>query len=109
MEGRLEGKIAVVTAAGQGIGRAIALALAGEGARTIATDINGEALASLAASSPAIETRVLDMLDSEAIAAFAASQPRVDILCNCAGIVHNGSILDCSEADWDLAFNLNVR
>jgi 2-keto-3-deoxy-L-fuconate dehydrogenase len=109
MQGRLEGKIAVVTAAGQGIGRAIAQALAGEGARTIATDINGEALASLAASSPNIETRILNMLDGPAIAAFAASQARVDILCNCAGIVHNGSILDCGEDDWDLAFNLNVR
>jgi 2-keto-3-deoxy-L-fuconate dehydrogenase len=109
MQRRLEGKIAVVTAAGQGIGRAIALALAEEGARTVATDINGEALASLAVASPGIETRILDMLDGDAISAFAASQARVDILCNCAGIVHNGSILDCSEGDWDLAFDLNVR
>jgi 2-keto-3-deoxy-L-fuconate dehydrogenase len=109
MQRRLEGKISVVTAAGQGIGRAISLALAEEGARTVATDINGEALASLAAASPGIETQILDMLDGDAISTFAASQARVDILCNCAGIVHNGSILDCSERDWDLAFDLNVR
>jgi 2-dehydro-3-deoxy-L-fuconate 4-dehydrogenase len=109
MQGRLQGKTAVVTAAGQGIGRAIALALAEEGARTIATDINGEALASLAAQSPSIETKILNMLDRDAIVAFAAAHPGANVLCNCAGVVHDGSIMRCEEAEWELAFDLNVR
>ena len=109
MQGRLQGKTAVVTAAGQGIGRAIALAFAEEGARTIATDINGEALASLAAENPAIETEILNMLDREAIVAFAAARKGANVLCNCAGVVHNGSVLQCEETEWELAFDLNVR
>ena len=109
MKGRLEGKTAVVTAAGQGIGRAIALAFAEEGARTIATDINAEALRLLAEADPRIETQVLNMLDREAILAFAAAQTGANVLVNCAGIVHDGSILKCEEADWELAFDLNVR
>ena len=109
MQGRLEGKTAVVTAAGAGIGRAVALAFARAGARTIATDINGEALQSLAAEAPGIETQVLNMLDAEAIAAFASAQTGVNVLLNGAGIVHDGSILQCTEDDWMLAFDLNVR
>jgi 2-keto-3-deoxy-L-fuconate dehydrogenase len=109
MQGRLEGKTAVVTAAGQGIGRAVALAFAHEGARTIATDINGGALETLAGISPNIETQLLNMLDPDAIATFAASQRKVDVLFNCAGFVHDGTILQCEEADWELAFDLNVR
>ena len=109
MQGRLEGKTAVVTAAGAGIGRAVALAFARAGARTIATDINGEALQSLAAEAPGIETQVLNMLDAEAIAAFASAQTGVNVLLNGAGIVHDGSILQCTEEDWMLAFDLNVR
>jgi 2-keto-3-deoxy-L-fuconate dehydrogenase len=109
MQGRLQGKTALVTAAGQGIGRAIALELAGEGAAVIATDINAAALAELAAASPGIETHVLNMLDADAIAAFAASHSHVNVLCNCAGFVHDGTILQCTEQDWDLAFDLNVR
>lgn len=109
MQGRLQGKTAVVTAAGQGIGRAISLAFAGEGARVIATDINGEALASLKAESPTIETEILNMLDPSAIVAFAAAHGGVNVLCNCAGVVHDGSVLKCEEADWELAFDLNVR
>ena len=109
MQGRLDGKTAVITAAGAGIGRAAALAFARDGARTIATDINGQALEALAASAPNIETHVLNMLDADAIAAFAASQSGVDVLLNCAGIVHDGSILQCTEDEWTLAFDLNVR
>jgi 2-keto-3-deoxy-L-fuconate dehydrogenase len=109
MQGRLEGKTAVVTAAGQGIGRAIALAFAKEGARTIATDINGTALEALAAADPKIETQILNMMDADAIATFANQQTSVNVLANCAGFVHDGTILQCSEADWDLAFDLNVR
>jgi len=109
MQGRLDGKTAVITAAGAGIGRAAALAFARDGARTIATDINGQALEALAASAPNIETHVLNMLDGDVIAAFAASQSGVDVLLNCAGIVHDGSILQCTEDDWMLAFDLNLR
>lgn len=108
MSGRLEGKTAIVTAAGAGMGRAVALAFAKEGARTLATDIDPEALAKMAGT-PNLETQTLDMLDPGAIARFAAGQGRVDVLFNCAGVVHNGSILECSEEDWTLAFDLNVR
>jgi 2-keto-3-deoxy-L-fuconate dehydrogenase len=109
MQGRLQGKTAVVTAAGQGIGRAVALAFAEEGARTIATDINGAALETLAATGANIETQLLNMLDKDAISAFGASQTNVDVLFNCAGFVHDGTILQCEESDWELAFDLNVR
>jgi len=109
MEGRLRGKTAVVTAAGQGMGRAIALAFAQEGAFTIATDINRAALETLAGASGTLETRLLNVLDAKAIEEFAAAQTRVDILFNCAGFVHSGTMLQCSEEDWDFAFNLNVR
>ena len=98
---------AFVTAAGQGIGRAIALALAEAGAQVIATDRNPATLATLAA--PGLSTAVLDMLDADAIAAAAATAGPVDILCNCAGFVHQGSILDAPEADWSFGFDLNVR
>ncbi len=98
---------AFVTAAGQGIGRAIALALAAAGASVIATDRNPAALATLAA--PGLSTAVLDMLDADAIAAAAAAAGKVDILCNCAGFVHQGSILDATEAEWSFGFDLNVR
>ena len=109
MQGRLQGKTAVVTAAGQGIGRAVALAFVEEGARTVATDINGAALETLAAASPNVQTRLLNMLDPEAISTFAATQTDVDVLFNCAGFVHDGTILQCEESDWELAFDLNVR
>jgi len=107
MTQRLAGKTAFVTAAGQGIGRAIAEAFAREGARVIATDLNEALLASLA--SPAITTRRLDVLDPAAIAAAANDAGAVNVLVNAAGFVHAGSVLECSEEDWSFAFDLNVR
>ena len=109
MSERLNGKTALVTAAGQGIGRATALAFAREGAVVWATDINEEALASLAEEAPGIVTRRLDVTDAEAISDTVAEGDAFDILFNCAGHVHNGTILDCSEADWQFSFDLNVR
>ena len=102
---RLKGKICVVTAAGQGIGRASALQFAAEGARVIATDINAEALATM----QGVETQVLDVTDGEAIRAFAEKTGNIDVLFNCAGVVHTGDILACSEQDFDFAINLNVK
>lgn len=105
---RLEGKIAVVTAAAQGIGRAAAIAFASEGASVIATDVNEAKLRELGRL-PNIRTQVLDVTDPAAIAAFAAGAGAVDVLFNCAGYVHHGSVLDCTEKEWDFAFDLNVR
>ncbi len=107
--GRLAGKRALVTAAGQGIGRASVEAFAREGASVIATDINDEALAALATTVPAIATRHLDVTDGEAISALAAELGALDVLFNCAGYVHHGTILDCEPAEWDRSFDLNVR
>ena len=109
MNERLIGKTAFVTAAGQGIGRATALAFAREGATVWATYINGETLATLAQEAPGIVTRHLDVMDGEAISATVGEAGVLDVLFNCAGIVHNGTILDRSEADWDISFDLNVR
>ncbi len=106
---RLNAKRIFISAAGQGIGRASALACAAEGAHVIATDINAEALASLAAQNPRIEVHALDVRDSAAVAGFAGRQAPLDGLFNCAGFVHNGTIMDCSEADWDFSFDLNVK
>lgn len=108
MTQRLAGKTAFVTAAGQGIGRATAEAFAREGARVIATDINDTLLASLAGM-PGIETRRLDVLDADAIHTTAAAVGAVDVLFNGAGYVHAGTVLDCTEEQWSLAFDLNVR
>ncbi len=108
MTTRLSGKTALVTAAGQGIGRATAEAFAGEGARVIATDINSAALAELTQIA-GITARHLDVTDAQAVIALAAEVGTVQVLFNGAGFVHAGSILECEEAAWDFAFNLNVR
>ena len=104
--GRMDGKRALVTAAGQGIGRASALAMAREGAHVIATDVNEAALASLAAEG--LETRVLNVRDPQSIAAAVAAAGRVDALFNCAGFVAAGSILDCGEDQWAFSLDLNM-
>jgi NAD(P)-dependent dehydrogenase (short-subunit alcohol dehydrogenase family) len=108
MGDRLKGKRALVTAAGQGMGHAAVLAFAREGAKVIATDVNPETLASFGGNA-AISTSRLDVLDERELQAFVAKTGAVDILFNCAGWVHQGNILDCTTADWDRSFNLNVR
>jgi 2-keto-3-deoxy-L-fuconate dehydrogenase len=108
VSGRLQGKTAVVTAAAQGIGRAAALAFAREGASVIATDIKLDKLNELAATA-SIQVRQLDVTDAAAITAFAATVSTPDVLLNAAGFVANGTILDCTEKDWDFSFDLNVR
>jgi 2-keto-3-deoxy-L-fuconate dehydrogenase len=105
---RLAGKSALVTAAGQGIGRATAIAFAEAGARVVATDINAALLDALPAL-PGLEHRVLDVTDAAAIRSTVAGLGRIDVLFNGAGFVHAGSVLECSEADFDLAMTLNVR
>ena len=104
--GRLDGKRALITAAGQGIGRASALAMAAEGAQVFATDISAEALAEL--KGDGIETMVLDARDTDSVNAGVAKS-RPDVLFNCAGFVHHGTVLDASDDEWDFAFDLNVR
>jgi 2-keto-3-deoxy-L-fuconate dehydrogenase len=105
---RLAGKTAFLTAAGQGIGRATAVAFAAQGARVIATDINPAALAALR-SDTGCETRVLDVTQAQAVRDAAAAVGPVDVLFNGAGFVHAGSVLDCTDDEWDFAFDLNVR
>ena len=95
----------MITAAGQGIGRATAEAFVRESANVIATDIEGESLETLSGC----ETRQLDVTDPSAVQAFALETGPVDVLFNCAGYVHSGSILDCSERDWEFAFEINSR
>ncbi len=107
MAGRLAGKTAFTTAAAAGIGRAAAIALAAEGARVIATDRDEKGLAGLEAHG--ITTARLDVLDAAAIVAAQKQYGDVDILFNCAGIVHQGTVLDATEDEWDLEFNINAR
>jgi 2-keto-3-deoxy-L-fuconate dehydrogenase len=108
MANRLAGKIAIVTAAAQGIGQASARLFAAEGAKVIATDIDEGKLAALAGI-PNLTTRRLDVMDKAAILAAAKEVGPVDVLFNCAGFVHNGTILDCDDKAWDFSMNLNVR
>ncbi len=107
MSARLAGKKAFVTAAAQGIGRAIAEALAAAGAEVVATDVNEDKLGAIAA--PRIRTMRLDALHAADIFYVADSVGPIDILANCAGFVHQGSVLEASEEEWDFAFDLNVR
>jgi 2-keto-3-deoxy-L-fuconate dehydrogenase len=104
--GRMTGKTALVTAAGQGIGRASALAMAAEGARVIATDVNEQALASLAEAG--LTTRRLDVRDPASIAAAVEAAGPVNVLFNCAGFVASGTILDCDEDQWAFSLDLNM-
>lgn len=99
------GRTVVITAAGQGIGRATAERFISLGARVIATDINEQALSTLKGA----ETRVLNVLDGDGVKHFAADIGHADVLFNCAGFVHSGTILDCEEKDWDFSFDLNVK
>ncbi|AIF48106.1 SDR family oxidoreductase [Dyella japonica] len=108
MSGRLSGKHALVTAAGAGIGRATALAFAEAGATVLATDISQDSLASLAQSHPSIRTQTLDVTDATAIQSLAGVAGRVDVLFNCAGYVHAGTILETDDASWRRSFAINV-
>ncbi len=108
MTQRLQGKTAFITAAGQGIGRAIVEAFVREGATVIATDINPVLLQAVAQAT-GCQTRVLDVTDAAAVRAAAAEAGPVNVLVNAAGFVHAGTVLDCTEAEWDFGFNLNVR
>lgn len=110
MSGRLAGKKALVTAAGQGIGKASALAFAREGAEVIASDIDqGKLDAVKQEAKGSLSLRRLDVTDSEAVAAAAREIGPLDVLFNCAGFVHHGTILDCEEKAWDFSFDLNVK
>jgi len=106
---RLKDKTVIVTAAGAGIGRASALAMAREGAVVHATDVDAGAMESLAAEHGNIRTAVLDVTDAAGIAAFAAAAPTPYVLFNCAGWVHDGTLLEASDADWDRSFAINIR
>jgi 2-keto-3-deoxy-L-fuconate dehydrogenase len=106
--GRLQGKRAFVTAAGAGIGRACAIAFAREGATVVATDIDDKALAQLK-TSDVQDVAKLDVRDTTAVNAIAARVGKIDILLNAAGFVHHGTVLDCSEDDWDFSFDVNVK
>ena len=109
MNGRLEGKNIIVTAAGQGIGKATAIAFYNEGANVTATDLNEKTLTDLNKEFPKIKVSTLDSTDNAAIKTFADSTSKVDVLFNAVGFVHHGTILDCEEKDWDFSFNVNIK
>ncbi len=108
MAGRLAGKSAFITAAGQGMGRAAAVAFAREGAKVLATDMNAKTLGELEGKE-GIRTRVLDVTDEASIHKASQEAGQIDVLFNCAGIVHHGSILDATPKDWEQAFAVNVK
>lgn len=108
MSERLKDKICLITAAGQGIGRACVEAFAAEGAKVVATDVNDAALQALAGL-PGVSVRHLDVLDDAGVRKAAEEIGAVDALVNVAGFVHNGTIMDCEEQDWDFSFDLNVK
>ena len=109
MSGRLEGKKIVVTAAGQGIGKATAIAFNNEGAQVIATDLNEKTLADLNKEYPNIKIKTLDSTDNKAILDFVKTLDEVNVLFNAVGFVHHGTILDCEEKDWDFSFDTNIK
>ena len=109
MSGRLEGKKIIVTAAGQGIGKATAIAFHKEGAIVTATDINGKTLNDLNKEFPNIKIQQLDVTKNEEILNFTKNIDNIDVLFNAVGFVHHGTILDCDEKDWDFSFNVNIK
>ena len=109
MSGRLEGKKIVVTAAGQGIGKATAIAFHNEGANVTATDLNDVTLADLNKEYPNINVQKLDSTDNNAILEFVKTLDKVDVLFNAVGFVHHGSILECEDNDWNFSFDVNVK
>ena len=109
MSGRLEGKKIIVTAAGQGIGKATPIAFHNEGADVIGTDLNDKTLADLNKEYPNIKVKTLDSTDNNAILEFVKTLDKVDVLFNAVGFVHHGTILDCEEKDWDFSFDVNIK
>ena len=109
MSGRLKGKKIVVTAAGQGIGKATAIAFHNEGAHVKATDLNDKTLADLNKEYPNIKVKTLDSTDNNAILDFVKTLDEVNVLFNAVGFVHHGTILDCEEKDWDFSFDVNIK
>jgi 2-keto-3-deoxy-L-fuconate dehydrogenase len=109
MAGKLEGRVALVTSAGQGIGLSSAVALAREGAKVFATDIREDLFKDISRDHPGITGFGLNVLEQSAVDAALKRTGPIDILFNCSGFVHNGTVLDCEEKDWDFSFDLNVK
>ena len=109
MSGRLEGKNIVVTAAGQGIGKATAIAFCNEGANVFATDINQETLNILKKDNPNIDVFKLDSTDKTSVENYFKHMSQIDVLFNAVGFVHHGTILECEEKDWDFSCNVNIK
>ncbi len=109
MSERLKNKNIIVTAAGQGIGKATAIAFHNEGANVTATDLNEKTLKDLNKEYPKIKIYTLDSTDNNAVKTFSKTMNKVDVLFNAVGFVHHGTILDCEEKDWDFSFNLNIK